>query len=514
MVFFNEKKFACETCIKGHRSTACNHTQRPLFEIKKKGRPATQCDHCRELRKTKQVHVKCQCESREDRPAAPPILKRAPKPSVLAFPQGLQSEAHDTSSDGHSSFRDSSRPPSPKPSIRSLALSTSSSSAPPSPAVEDAPHHSHSVNPSRLRAHLRRIAPKRKPSTRPSIDIPTTTNPLPVPIITPPSILAPSLTYPSLRDSEGSLYSAPGSDLTVDVPLNAPVPNQYFNNPTNGSIPYWPYGCLPGGHPMMAAPMAMPIMSQGSVYPNGQGYSSSSLLSHCPCGMPCSCYGCEASIDGGRICSMGCMSCQNCGESISSAFTVISNDFTFDDSISNPSASSASLTATTSVETMDDVFLPPDFYSTCCLGKCKCPPGTCRCPSECFGSCEVQDDPRPPVQTQTQSHVVFAIDNSERERDAARGLSSENRSMSGSGVPFERTDTTRSNMSTASTKTITSAFNRARHQPLRHLKRLLPKPSMSSPTASPTSTPASAFARNSYVPFSAVARGMPFNPHI
>ena len=55
-----------ETCIKGHRSSSCKHTDRPLFEIKKKGRPVTQCDHCRELRKTKQVHVKCSCESKDD----------------------------------------------------------------------------------------------------------------------------------------------------------------------------------------------------------------------------------------------------------------------------------------------------------------------------------------------------------------------------------------------------------------------------------------------------------------
>ena len=48
-------------CIKGHRSSSCSHTDRPLFEIKKKGRPVTQCEHCRQLRKTKQVHVKCSC---------------------------------------------------------------------------------------------------------------------------------------------------------------------------------------------------------------------------------------------------------------------------------------------------------------------------------------------------------------------------------------------------------------------------------------------------------------------
>ncbi|KAI0342217.1 hypothetical protein BDW22DRAFT_1345398 [Trametopsis cervina] len=67
MVLVGEKKYACETCIKGHRSSTCKHTDRPLYEIKKKGRPVTQCEHCRELRKTKQVHVKCMCGAKEQK---------------------------------------------------------------------------------------------------------------------------------------------------------------------------------------------------------------------------------------------------------------------------------------------------------------------------------------------------------------------------------------------------------------------------------------------------------------
>ncbi|KAF9984033.1 hypothetical protein BGZ75_004393 [Mortierella antarctica] len=65
MVFVNGQKFACATCIKGHRSTSCNHGERPLHEIKKKGRPSTQCMHCKELRKAKQVHVRCICGREE-----------------------------------------------------------------------------------------------------------------------------------------------------------------------------------------------------------------------------------------------------------------------------------------------------------------------------------------------------------------------------------------------------------------------------------------------------------------
>jgi len=77
-----------ETCIKGHRSSTCKHTDRPLFEIKKKGRPVTQCEHCRELRKTKQVHVKCMCATKEDGEGS---SKRGSVkvPASAAFPSGL-----------------------------------------------------------------------------------------------------------------------------------------------------------------------------------------------------------------------------------------------------------------------------------------------------------------------------------------------------------------------------------------------------------------------------------------
>ncbi|OAD00617.1 copper fist DNA-binding transcription factor, partial [Mucor lusitanicus CBS 277.49] len=46
----------------GHRATHCKHTDRKLISIKKKGRPATQCKRCRELRVLRQLHVKCDCE--------------------------------------------------------------------------------------------------------------------------------------------------------------------------------------------------------------------------------------------------------------------------------------------------------------------------------------------------------------------------------------------------------------------------------------------------------------------
>lgn len=53
--------FPSASCIKGHRSSSCHHSDRPLFEIKKKGRPVSQCEKCRELRKNKRMHVRCTC---------------------------------------------------------------------------------------------------------------------------------------------------------------------------------------------------------------------------------------------------------------------------------------------------------------------------------------------------------------------------------------------------------------------------------------------------------------------
>ncbi|KAG6371577.1 hypothetical protein JVT61DRAFT_9287 [Boletus reticuloceps] len=71
-----------EACIKGHRSSSCHHTERPLFEVKKKGRPVSQCPKCRELRQAKRVHSKCTCTPHQPSvdkvpiPAARPDRKR------------------------------------------------------------------------------------------------------------------------------------------------------------------------------------------------------------------------------------------------------------------------------------------------------------------------------------------------------------------------------------------------------------------------------------------------------
>lgn len=61
MVLINGVKYACERCIRGHRVTTCTHTDQPLTMIKPKGRPSTQCQHCRDQRKMKNLHTTCTC---------------------------------------------------------------------------------------------------------------------------------------------------------------------------------------------------------------------------------------------------------------------------------------------------------------------------------------------------------------------------------------------------------------------------------------------------------------------
>lgn len=36
-------------------------TDRPLQHINKKGRPVSQCQHCRAMRKSRSSHIKCDC---------------------------------------------------------------------------------------------------------------------------------------------------------------------------------------------------------------------------------------------------------------------------------------------------------------------------------------------------------------------------------------------------------------------------------------------------------------------
>ncbi|KAJ5495821.1 hypothetical protein N7539_000937 [Penicillium diatomitis] len=79
------EKWACEACVRGHRVSSCHHSDRPLTHINKKGRPVSQCTHCRGLRKSRTTHVKCECgdKKKKNDSSDSPSDKRDPKQDSL-----------------------------------------------------------------------------------------------------------------------------------------------------------------------------------------------------------------------------------------------------------------------------------------------------------------------------------------------------------------------------------------------------------------------------------------------
>ncbi|KAF2136258.1 uncharacterized protein K452DRAFT_237810 [Aplosporella prunicola CBS 121167] len=70
MPIVNGEKYACDSCIKGHRVSGCTHSDRPLKHINPKGRPVKQCEHCQKARKTKSHHARCDCGTKKDKTKA------------------------------------------------------------------------------------------------------------------------------------------------------------------------------------------------------------------------------------------------------------------------------------------------------------------------------------------------------------------------------------------------------------------------------------------------------------
>lgn len=73
-------KLACATCIQGHRASSCKHqdgSKGPLLVVKRRGRPLSQCQECRERRLLTGRHTRCDCKNKgkknakttEERPA-------------------------------------------------------------------------------------------------------------------------------------------------------------------------------------------------------------------------------------------------------------------------------------------------------------------------------------------------------------------------------------------------------------------------------------------------------------
>ncbi|KDR85229.1 hypothetical protein GALMADRAFT_233958 [Galerina marginata CBS 339.88] len=369
MVFVNSQKFACESCIKGHRSSSCHHTDRPLFEIKKKGRPVSQCTKCRELRQSKKYHSKCTCnpQSEGTSPAVQPLASSSGSktkrfiPIVPALPNGLR--------DMLSASQSSTLPPDSRQRVDSLLNPCECSSLWKCNcrAFKDATlfvsdqttGSADALSTLALAAAMQCCSPLPSDST-PSFDISRTgkqTNHLRLRPMTPD--------YSSnKRPKHHARHSpTPGPDL-------APIIHSLSSSSQSSAMPEFP---------------SMPSMSE----------ITSLAGSGCTCGVQCSCPGCvehrgQMHANGDhKDCAEGCGTCVDP--------TIEHRDL--------PNLPGSSIQTPSGSSFLDRFFaraaaLPPPPGSKsftfglvnlpkleCCGGQCNCPAGHCTCRASCGGCC-------------------------------------------------------------------------------------------------------------------------------
>lgn len=397
MVYVNSKKFACESCIKGHRSSSCHHTDRPLFEIKKKGRPVSQCAKCRELRQSKKFHSKCTCNhSIEEAPAMQPLASSSGAktkrfiPIVPALPNGLRDVLGRSSSS-------QSFPVDSRQTVNSLlnpcdcktlwnCQCDAKTTSPSVPAYA-----------SRSTDALSTLA--RAAATMSSCcGGPSSTDPGPSRY---QRTLTASKEIPRSRSPDGPPNHAsherhkkhPSYQVSTPGPDLAPILYIPSSPLASTSIPNFP---------------SMPPMSE----------FTSLAGSGCTCGVKCACPGCaehqgiSATSDGRRNCADGCGTCidPSLGMALpspksSQTSTSILDRF-FATAAALPPPPTHRKTSSYHLDPMNTTVYSPSmgqqifpFGSVtlpkleCCGGQCNCPDGRCHCRASCVGCCRTTVSP-------------------------------------------------------------------------------------------------------------------------
>ncbi|KAF8062430.1 hypothetical protein FPV67DRAFT_270893 [Lyophyllum atratum] len=329
MVLVDGEKYACETCIKGHRSSTCRHTDRPLFEIKKKGRPVTQCNHCRELRKTKQVHVKCICELKEYHPvnqSSGTKKGHTKMPDSATFPLGLPEAlgasvaiqmSEGSSPSEHGGIENSCRCKTGGP----CHCCTPRKSAP-RHRKKDAtlPHlagsHSHdtlssvgSRNPSHVLARLAEL--------RPVLPRPSSHNPRSGsnsgPLHDPSSSIAHG--YPVRRRSHENLHYSPYGRAYDNTQQFDDTENEHQSNMSQNNFSIPPSSIFPTDEQIFRDQLHALAGATASswVTPQGSDLVVPSFPSTCGCGDACRCPGCLQHNPGASPASSAYSSCTNPG---------------------------------------------------------------------------------------------------------------------------------------------------------------------------------------------------------
>ncbi|KAH7101255.1 hypothetical protein BKA62DRAFT_704055 [Auriculariales sp. MPI-PUGE-AT-0066] len=351
------RKYACVTCIKGHRSSSCSHTERPLHEVKPKGRPITQCDHCRDLRKTRQVHVKCNCNSKaevdnDETPKRKKPRKASPPPPT--FPNGLDET------------QSASVVQQPVQKKRRKAAGEKDDS--PSPPVATPPDASATLIDSLIQAAAG-LAPTGALLASSSTGI--TSN------------------WPEISPSSDVARMAGPS--RVQAPPSAPPARSCCNPPPASERP-------------ITAELDAEAQVAALVASLGPFDLSASILS-CSCGEGCQCPGCiehrglEA-LSSDEACPTSCTACFSCV--ISSPSSVLPSLPHRGSRSPEPPLNKDKPRSPFALDPTNVTIYSPTVWQNdaaaravglvkvpklCCGGKCACPPGQCRCLDDCCGCC-------------------------------------------------------------------------------------------------------------------------------
>jgi len=342
MVYVDDKKYACATCIKGHRSSSCNHTNRPLIEVKKKGRPVTQCDHCRDLRRTKQVHVKCLCEVKpEDLGQNAPKKKGRGSPPPPTFPNGL--------GDVGASSLVLHGPSHPKQEANEPCTCHSTGICVCSVSYGNQPfEHGGSPHSAQVASH-------------------SSSGSIPEPAKSP--------------RSQRSLSKAPSySPYSIPAALNS-----LAGSSLNASA-----------QPQMSAWHSTDVHSLTALLPELPEYGS------CSCGSSCACPGCAehrgsaVASASSESCPSSCTSCFDCSAGSAPYHAVNEWMRSAVSPLSPPphihgSRSADILTYPSTIWTNEDAARSSGLVKfpalECCGGQCQCPPNRCGCVDDCCGCC-------------------------------------------------------------------------------------------------------------------------------
>ncbi|CAI6332806.1 unnamed protein product [Periconia digitata] len=317
------KKVACGPCIRGHRSSKCDHRDRVLVEVRKPGRPLSSCPHPTGSCSCERVVInytipkssECACPSERAQPAAPStaggrVQKQRLRKSVTNFNTAVLERAIKANQDGET---DSSSILTRTPTSETNSAPSSASSTP-------------RLQPSRKASQSGDISTS-QPATTPTVS--SCCQPKPVQQILPPQTggccgskaqeVPKAIQQPAKSCCGGAKPTPqmhpqyPAQDPTTMNPFtNYPPPfppqhhHQHFQSPPYNMLSQNPSAnsFVPMPPPFnFNTPIYNHIGSMFSPQPSSLPMSPQPLLSsntqppvdhNCHCGDSCSCFGCAA----------------------------------------------------------------------------------------------------------------------------------------------------------------------------------------------------------------------------